>query len=656
VSEHATTAEHIKRPPPPGPDAPQAEYDRYWLKYVYAADTQKQFTLRALLTGCIIGGVMSFSNLYVGLKTGWGLGASITAAILAFGLFSTFQKITGSKDHFTVLENNTMQTAASAAAYMTSAGLVSAVPAMYLVSGQELGFWTLMIWICSISLLGVVAAIPVKRKLINQERLPFPSGTACAETLTSLHASGDEGAIKAKALGISAGVGAVIALFRDGLEWLGATMAVFGGTLAKRTVAFEPSLVMIGAGALMGLRVTITMAAAGAVSWVLAPQWLFDKGWVMPGKVPSLCTLPGDGGSLWGEIQAPPAWLLDQGMIVCEKVAPRVDMLGYRELTAWLLWPGVALMVAHSLTGVLLQLPRMVSGLKKTFGKAKAEGEESVLASIEAPTSWFLGGLLVAGSFSVILQKALFDIPIIYGLLSVGLALLLSFVAARSTGETDITPVGAMGKVTQLVFGGALRGQIVPNLMAANVTGGAASQVGDLLTDMKTGHILGAKPRDQILAQAAGIFIGAVFATIAYVTLINPAELGTEKWPAPAALTWAGVAKLLSQGLENFEPHKLHAVYIAGAVGIAFALAEAVLPSKVKRWMPSAAGAGIAMMIPFFNSFSMLIGAVIAAVAAKLKPSLHERFTVVLASGVIAGETLMAVGIIAYNVIAGGGH
>jgi OPT family oligopeptide transporter len=655
VSEKAAQ-EHVERPAPPPLNAPQSEYDQYWLKYVYAADREKQLTVRALLTGCLIGGIMSFSNLYVGLKTGWGLGASITAAILAFGFFSAWQKATGSKDHFTVLENNTMQTAASAAAYMTSAGLVSAVPAMYLVAGQELGFGSLLLWITCISLLGVVAAIPVKRKLINEERLPFPSGTACAETLQSLHASGSEGTIKAQALGFSAVIGGLIALLRDGLAWLPETLATFGSALAKRTVAFEPSLVMIGAGALMGLKVTISMVVAGAIAWGIAPELLFNAGWVLPAKLPFVCSA-GDVANVWGELKASPTWLASQGLVTCTPVPARFDMIGYGELTKWLLWPGVALMVTHSLTGVLIQAPKMIAGLKKTFSKNnKAEAEVNALAHVEAPMSWFMGGLLVAGTFAVAMQSILFDIPVIYGILAVILALMLSFVAARSTGETDITPVGAMGKVTQLVFGGALPGKIVPNLMAANVTGGAASQVGDLLTDMKTGHILGAKPRAQIIAQGVGILVGAVFATLAYMILINPEDLGTEKWPAPAALTWAGVAKLLSQGLDKFEWHKLYAVYIAGGVGIAFALAESVLPAKVRKWMPSVAGAGIAIMIPFFNSLSMFVGALIAAIAAKFKPQLSDRFTVVLASGVIAGETLMAVGIIAYNVIAGGGH
>jgi putative OPT family oligopeptide transporter len=607
------------QPPWPADDVPQEVYDAYWLKWVYKADKDAQFTFRALLVGCVVGGIMSFSNLYVGLKTGWGLGASITAAIVAFGLFKALQPIMGPRSpEFTTLENNTMQTAASSAAYMTSAGLVSAIPALYMTTGQTLTFWQLIPWLIGISLVGTVAAIPVKKKLINQERLRFPSGIACAETLRSLHGKGPEGTIQATALGVGSAIGGLIALMRDGVHLFAETLPMFGSLLMKRTVAFEPSLVMIGAGALMGLRVTISMFVVGLITWAVVPDYLFDQGWITCSRLAE------------GE--------------VCTR-----EMIGYRDINAWTLWPGVGLMVSHSLVGLAMQLPQMARGFAKTMSGSAAPRNER-LDSIEIPISWFWIGIALTGTLSVFFQFQYFAIPIPYGILSVVLAVMLSFVAARSTGETDITPVGAMGKVTQLVFGGVLKGQITPNLMAASVTGGAASQVGDLLTDLKTGHLLGSKPRYQFFAQVAGVFVGSVFAAYAYTLLVNPEDLGGEKWPAPAAQTWAKVAELLANGLDSIQPSVLMAIYISMSIGAAFAVFERFAPSKWKKYMPSPSGMGIAMMIPFFNSFSMLVGALIAEGFAKVKPKLAERFTIVVSSGFIAGETLMAVVIIAWNV------
>ena len=124
-----------------GPGA-LSEHDeaRRWLKDVYQGDKMPQLTVRSVLTGMVLGGVMALSNLYVGMKTGWGLGVTITACILAFALFHGLQAVFKSlrKKEFTVLENNMMASTASAAGYMSSSIFVGAVPALYLAAGQEL--------------------------------------------------------------------------------------------------------------------------------------------------------------------------------------------------------------------------------------------------------------------------------------------------------------------------------------------------------------------------------------------------------------------------------------------------------------------------------------------------------------------------------------
>lgn len=611
-------------PPPPAEDEPIHVHDSWWLDHVYQGNRQRQLTVRAVLTGCLIGGVMSISNLYVGLKIGWGLGVAITAAVLAFTLFTVIERVFGTtaERHFTLLENNTMQTAASAAGYMSSAGLVSAIPALFMVSKFQLTLLQTIIWVSAISLLGIVAAIPVKRKLINQERLRFPSGIAAAETLRSLHAEGSEGTIKGTALALGGALGGALAFVREGLKWLPDKLPVFGQPLALRTVAFEPSLVMIGAGALMGVRVTFWMFVAGLASrWFLA-DWLFSQGFIDCGKLK-----PG---------------------ALCDS-----DHLPYGPINAWTLWPGVSLMVTHSLVALALQAPAMIAGFRKTLGGSKDAAFDPRLADVEVPMSWFFGGLAVAGSACVYLQAAWFGIPVQWGIVAVLLSLLLAFVAARSVGETDTNPVGSMGKVTQLVFGGLMAGQVNANLLAANVTAGAASHAGDLLTDMKAGYLVGARPRYQVIAQVFGVFIGAVFASVAYVYLVDPNDLGGEKWPAPAAMVWAKVAELLSKGIGNMEHHKVLAIAWAAGIGAALALLETQVPAKARKWMPSVAGVGIAMTVGFTSSFSMFLGACIAWAVEKFKPKLAERYTVVVASGLIAGETLMAVALIVYGVVSG---
>jgi uncharacterized oligopeptide transporter (OPT) family protein len=123
-----------------GPDD-EREVARAWLRDVYRGDTVPQLTPRAVVTGMIPGGVMALSNLYVGMKTGWSLGVTITACILAFAFFSGAKGLFPAlgKREFTILENNMMSSVASSAGYMVSL-MVTAVPALYLVSKQTVGW------------------------------------------------------------------------------------------------------------------------------------------------------------------------------------------------------------------------------------------------------------------------------------------------------------------------------------------------------------------------------------------------------------------------------------------------------------------------------------------------------------------------------------
>src|SRR3954471_2890493 len=162
----------------PTPEVQHDHYaaDRAWRAEVYRGDEVRQLSVRSIVSGMAIGAVMSISNLYVGLKTGWGLGVTITACIIAFSVFKALEAVVPAyrRKPFTILENNTMSSAASAAGYMSSAGLVSAIPALYMTTGRTLVWWEMMVWLACVSVLGVFMAVPLRRQLIQHEKLPFP--------------------------------------------------------------------------------------------------------------------------------------------------------------------------------------------------------------------------------------------------------------------------------------------------------------------------------------------------------------------------------------------------------------------------------------------------------------------------------------------------
>src|SRR5437667_3303711 len=199
------------------PRTPEA-IERDWYENVYAGDDTPQLTMRALIMGIVLGGCLSISNVYSGLKAGWSLGVSITSCILAYSIFAMFHRLFPKWfPAFGILENNAMQSCASAAGYMTGAGLVNAIPALMMLQPDAVpGMWVLMAWMGVLSLLGVFLAVPAKRQMINIEQLRFPSGIAAATTLRTLHHEGGGAAARqARSLGLGVLLGAIISWFRD---------------------------------------------------------------------------------------------------------------------------------------------------------------------------------------------------------------------------------------------------------------------------------------------------------------------------------------------------------------------------------------------------------------------------------------------------------
>jgi len=599
---------------------------RWWLANVYQGDDAVQLTPRAVITGMIIGGVMSISNLYVGLKTGWGLGVTITASIIAYAVFTALERVVPAWRNrpFTTLENYTMSSAASAAGYMSSAGLVSALPALYLTTGRLMLWWEIMLWLGALSFLGVFMAIPLKRQLINIDQLPFPSGIATAETLRSMHTAGGEAVVKARALFAAGIVGAVVALWRDlfaQVKWLAAFAfpaelpflpTAFGrDLLAKYTIGIEGSLIMLAAGAIMGMRVAVSMLIGSVVCFGVIGPILVERGIAEP---------------------------------------------GYRGIVSWVLWPATAMMVTSGLLSfalkwrtVLRAFSGMTGSLSGIFGgRRQHERIDDELAHVEVPASWFVIGVGLSGTACVVLGHLLFGITWWMGILAVLVTFLLSIVAARATGETDITPIGAMGKITQLLYGVIAPSNITTNLMTACITSGAASHAADLLTDLKSGYLLGGNPRKQTISQLFGVVAGTLISVPAYIFVVqsNPGRLGSAELPAPAAKVWEGVARLLAKGLDSLPAGALAAIAVGAVLGVFLTLLEEYAPKKWKPWIPSTTGLGIAGVIPAFNSIAMFAGALIAWLVAKKAPQAGETYTVPVSSGLIAGESLMGVTII----------
>ena len=188
--------------------------------------------------------------------------------------------------------------------------------------------------------------------------------------------------------------------------------------------------------------------------------------------------------------------------------------------------------------------------------------------------------------------------------------------------------------------------QMVANLMTAGVTAGAAGAAADLLVDLKSGYLLGANARRQTLAQAAGILFGTAVIVPAWYVLVPDASVisgDNPQFTAPAASVWAGVAQLLSKGIDTLHPTCRAGMIVGGVLGVVITVLEQLVPRRLVRWIPSATGLGLAFVIEFHDSIAFLIGALVATILARLRPATAETYVVPVSSGVIAGESLMGV-------------
>lgn len=616
-------------------EVPEEIRDQVWLDTYYQGDSVRQLTVRAVVMGSILGMMMSLSNLYIGLKTGWGLGVAITSCILSYAIWTVFLKFGWAKQPMSILENNCMQSTATSAGVSTGGTMVSAIAAQLMLTGVHMNWKVLMAWTAFLAFLGVSMAIPMKRQLINREQLKFPSGIAAAETLRSLHAAGGEALIKAQALFWSMGIGAVLQWWQSGmggllqrLDWAAEKIAfpltlpmelelhakLFGKDVSKLGFVFPVDPLMTAAGMIVGMRTSLSMVISGFALFGIVGPWLDDSGVLREMHASgalSSATLSGSAIRKWG------------------------------------LWTGSSMMVAAGLTAALFQWKSMVAGISKLgalFSGKKQVAAHDPIAHIEVPNSWFVIGTGISGLGCIIIMYTEWDIPLHWGIVAVAMAFVLSLVACRATGETDTTPIGAMGKVTQLFYGAMIPNQPIPNLMTAGVTAGAAGAAADLLTDLKSGYLLGANSRQQTIAQSIGIISGTLAIVPAWYLFVPDASaLGTAQFPAPAAEVWKSVAELLSRGISTMHPTILKGIIFGGSLGFLLTLTEGLAPKKFRSYLPSATGLGLGMVIPFGNSFSFLLGALITLIWTKLNEASCEQKMVPIASGIVAGCSLMAV-------------
>lgn len=602
--------------------------DRWWKDNIFRGD-MPQLTLRAAATGMVLGGVLSLTNLYVGIRTGWTLGVGITSVTLSFALFKLFSRLGWGKE-MTILENNAMQSVAASAGYMT-APLISSIPAYMLITGQVIPAWQTAVWIIVLAILGVLYAFPLKKRYVNDEQMPFPEGYAAGVVMHNLHSGeGKDGIFKAKVLLSGAGVASLIELMRsekvmrllrvpflklpeywDDFVYKFATPAILGTPLKDLTIQWDTSLVLFSTGGLMSVKVARSMLIGAFINyWVLAP-YLISEG-IMKGG-------------------------------------------GFKNISIWSLWTGAMMMTTASLYSFFSKPEVLKSAF--SFGRKKTK-QVDILKDIELPMSVFAVGIPVFGLITVALGHWFFNMHWVMGLIAIPFVFVLTIIAVNSTGLTGITPGTALSKLTQISYSVLSPGNISTNVVAAGIATEVTLNASNLLMDIKPGYMLGAKPRQQAVGHVLGIFAGALVAVPVYYAMFHGdiSLLTSDILPMPSAQVWKSVAEVLTQGLGFLHPSARWGIVIGGILGVVI---EFMNQRTKGRFFLSGTGLGLGFILRFTDSLSMALGCFLFAIIAAAKPSpksLWQRAFLdnqeTMSAGGIAGGSIIGIILILIETLA----
>jgi uncharacterized oligopeptide transporter (OPT) family protein len=595
-----------------------------------------ELSIRALIAAAIVAAIMGASYPYMVLKLGFGPNVSVVAAFLGYLILNLI-----SYKSYDRWQNNIVQTAGTSAA---QTAFMCVLLGAFDILGADpknnfhltLTPMTSFLWLTTACTLGVLLAVPLRQHFIVDEKLAFADGVAAAETLIVLDPPRRDGKIPfaqaqqhdalgsaARQAAIALVIGVVMSgallIFREDSKlwtanragiypwyvlpegWAPLTVVSTVG-LAKMGVGLSYSVLSVGSGMLIGLRVCASMLLGGILGWVVMPAMLVER----------------------GQLGADPARKL---------------------VLATVMWPATGMLVAGGLTALALRW----RVLARTFSSLR----DAKIDSGEVPIKWVGIGILICTVLLCFVQWYFLDMPVWMTLLATLLSIPLMLVGLRVLGETSWGPISALSNMMQGLFAAIAPGNNVANMVSSGTTGTIATSSEAIMQDYKTGYLISSTPRAMTIVQLLAVPIGAAAVSWMYPlfvrtyglidkvdaagNVIKKADLSS-----PISQKWAYFAKLLKDGFSALPTATIWLLIVFAVLGIVLTVAEDKLP-KIKHLIPSPTGIGIGILVPFSTIATMFIGGYIATMWMVTHRKSHDKYATPLASGLIAGEAIVAV-------------
>jgi putative OPT family oligopeptide transporter len=577
---------------------------------------RKEITLRVVVLGLLLAVVMGAANVYVGLRAGMTVSASIPAAVMAMLLFKMLFKDSS------ILEANQVQTCASAGESL-AAGIIFTMPAMILIGfWDSFDFWSVTIIALTGGLLGILFMIPMRKVFIlNNPELAYPEGVACAAVLRAGEEEGEDGEQSGAAKNLMLGgmLGAGVAL---GAKLFG----VFTATLEAATVLSsrifyfggDLSPMLLAIGFIVRLNVAILIFTGGVISWVVAIP-LLGSGDQFPSAI--------DG--------------------------------AYELWSTQVRYVGVGAMVLGGFASLYSVRYGLVAAINELRNNLSSGNMMKPDLERDIPT-WAIISLTIGCVCVLAYVNYRFTSGIGITVLATAVMLVMGFfftaVASYIVGlvGNSNSPVSGMTITAVLVAGGMLwlfnysgMEAMVATLGIAAIVCCVAATSGDVCNDLKTGAMLGAAPFRQQIMQIAGVFVAAFVMSPVLNLLHNNIEggIGGRELSAPQASLFASLARGFSG--EGQLPWDM--IGYGVLVGIVILIIDWYLKSTGKKFRAHLMPIAVGMYLPFGLATPILIGGLIAHFHTRGIPEArHDKVLhrgILFSSGVIAGEALMSVGL-----------
>ena len=568
---------------------------------------KQEITIKAFFLSIILSIVLSSAMAYLGLYAGMTISASIPAAIMSMGILKLFRESN-------ILENNIVQTAASAGESL-AAGVIFTIPALLLIGYWDtIDYWEVTKIAMAGGVLGALFTVPLRRALILKANLRFPEGVATAAVLKTGHESDAKKSSESlKLIGLSALIGGIVKL---GELAFGIWSSAVGGAVAIRGAIFgmgaslSPSLISVGY--IVGRNIGILAFSGGLISWAVAiPIYSYLYGF--------------EGESLF------------EGANIIWNAKIR--------------YLGVGAMVVGGIWSVIQLAKPLVESIQLSLKTLGESGNDIPLEERDLPVNYVFMAILL---MLIPISFTYFDIisswtsAITLSIIMCVFGFLFSAVAAYMAGVVGSSnnPISGV-TIATILFSSLLiitffdvdssKGAAAAILIGAVVCCAAAIG-GDNLQDLKTGNIVGATPWKQQVMQLVGVVSSALTLGIVLTLLHEAYGIGSSDLPAPQAVLMTSVANGVFSG--NLE---WGMIYAGAVLGVLIIMLDQYQLKRGAEFRVPILAVAIGIYLPIELTLPIFVGGMLNHFAGKTASETGKNNGLLLASGLITGEALMAI-------------